>query len=320
MAPARTPYRTPKSLSLFPAPIIPYLELMRLPKPGGLYAFYFPYIIGLLHASTLTHYPPTTLLTIAALLFPWTVFLRGAVCTINDVLDADFDRRVARCRNRPVARGAVSPTQGYIWFITQTAVCAAIVTRLPNAAAVAPHAAFIVVALSVYPLAKRVTDFPQVILSVPLTWAIFMACATADLHMSALEKRFFKSTVALAAAVAVWMWVYDTVYAYQDLSDDIKAGVRSMAVRYQDSVQLVAVLGTLQVALLVAAGVDGGLGWPFFVGGVGGNALILVAMAKTVDVQRPETCAWWFLYGGLLVGGSLGLGLGGEYVLRFGEY
>lgn len=108
---------------------------MRLEKPGGLYGFYFVYLIGIGYAASIAEPLPSPVfvLSTSATLLAWNV-LRGAVCiqyTINDNLDRGYDRQVARCRTRPIARGAVTPTEGYVWFVAQSFIAAAIVKQQP---------------------------------------------------------------------------------------------------------------------------------------------------------------------------------------------
>ena len=108
----------------------------------------------------------------------------------------------------------------------------------------------------------------------------------------------------------------DYVNACQDTADDVKAGVRSMAVRYSNTFAFISVLSTAQVLCLIAAGVLGGMSPVYFVVACGGNAAMLATMAKTVDRARPKLCAWWFLRGSILVGGATVTGLFGEYLMR----
>ena len=108
------PYSGPTTgfLSHLPKPSIPYAQLMRLDRPAGLYAFYFPYLIGLLYAACLaspSHPPPLDTLKLALLLLPFNILLRGAACTWNDTLDQRFDRRVARCNTSPLGDDGESP-------------------------------------------------------------------------------------------------------------------------------------------------------------------------------------------------------------------
>ena len=108
-------YRVPPSLSVLPASWIPYAELMRLDRPAGFFAFYWHYIIGLAFAACVSPEKLTlvNLLGHASYFAIWVILLRGTVCTINDILDQDFDRQVARTRYRPIARNAVSTAKAW---------------------------------------------------------------------------------------------------------------------------------------------------------------------------------------------------------------
>ncbi|MCJ1263256.1 Para-hydroxybenzoate--polyprenyltransferase, mitochondrial precursor (PHB:polyprenyltransferase) [Lobaria immixta] len=318
------PWTPPQNgfLSILPPSWVPYVELMRLEKPGGLYGFYFVYLIGIGYAASIAEPIPSPafVLSTSAILLAWNVFLRGAVCTINDNLDREFDRQVARCRTRPIARGAVTPIEGYVWFVIQSLVAAAIVTQLPFSAQCFHHAIPIHFLLSVYPLAKRVTDFPQVVLSVPLAWGVFMSCSAIGIDPMTMQTGgIAAATTCLFVSQAIWIITLDYVNACQDTVDDIKAGVRSMAVRYQNTFAFISVLSTTQVSLMVAAGLLGGMSPIYFIVACGGNTVMLVAMASTVNRSRPDVCAWWFLRGSILVGGTTVVGLFGEYFSRFND-
>lgn len=311
-------YKPPQKgvLSILPVAWVPYAELMRIEKPGGLYGFYLPYLIGLSYAACISQpvISPAFVLYTGGLLLVWNVVLRGAACTINDKLDRDFDRQVARCRLRPIARGAVTPTQGHIFYGVETLVGAAIVTQLPHAADCFFHAVPILALLSLYPLAKRVTDFPQVVLSVPLAWGILMACSALGVDAFTMPTAVAGATSCLIASNMLWIIMLDYVNACQDSTDDIKAGVRSMAVRYQNTTAFISVLSTLQVSLLISTGILADLSSTYFTVACGGNAVLLALMAATVNRKRPDICAWWFLRGSLLVGGATVLGLSCEYL------
>lgn len=314
------PYKPPQKgvLSTLPASWVPYAELMRIEKPGGLYGFYFPYLIGLGYAACISQpvISPSFVLYTGGILLVWNVVLRGAACTINDNLDREFDRQVARCRLRPIARGAVTPTQGHTFYAIEAVVGGAIVTQLPHAADCFMHAVPILALLSLYPLAKRVTDFPQVVLSVPLAWGILMSCSALDVDVFTASSAMTGATSCLIASNMVWIIILDYVNACQDSTDDVKAGVRSMAVRYQNTTAFISVLSTFQVSLMIATGVLADLSSTYFTVACGGNAVLLTLMAATVNRKHPDICAWWFLRGSLLVGGATVLGLFGEYLKK----
>ncbi|KAI4154614.1 MAG: hypothetical protein LQ340_001560 [Diploschistes diacapsis] len=309
-------------LSILPRSWVPYAELMRIEKPGGLWGFYFPYLIGLGYAACIhPALEPTTILTTGGLLLAWNVILRGAACTINDNFDRDYDRQVARCRNRPIARGAVKPLQGHVFYAGQTMIAAGTVALLPHAADCFHHAPAILFLLSIYPLAKRVTDFPQLVLCIPLAWGILMSCSALGVDPFTVQQgTMAAATWSLVASNALWLMMLDYVNACQDTIDDLKAGVRSMAVRYQNTAKFITVLGIAQTSLMLTAGYLAGLGPIYFIISCGGNASFIAWMAQTVDRTRPETCAWWFKNGSLIVGGVSVAGLFGEYTWnRFEE-
>ncbi|KAJ5459519.1 UbiA prenyltransferase family-domain-containing protein [Penicillium daleae] len=111
------PYTDPTTgiLSMLPSSWVHYAQLMRLELPGGFYAFYFLYIIGILYAACIAPQTPspTKLLSLAAIMMPFNILLRGVACSWNDNVDQEFDRQVVRCRHRPVARGAVTTIQAH---------------------------------------------------------------------------------------------------------------------------------------------------------------------------------------------------------------
>ncbi|KAL1980166.1 hypothetical protein VTN96DRAFT_4597 [Rasamsonia emersonii] len=303
-------------LSVLPPSWVPYAELMRIEKPGGLYGFYFPYLIGLSYAACIAQpvISPAFLASTSAAFLVWNVFLRGAACVINDNFDREFDRQVARCQLRPIARGAVTPLQGHVFYWALTAIGAGLVSQFPHATQCFWHAIPIHALVSLYPLAKRWTDFPQVVLSIPLSWAVFMSCSALGVEPFTMQDTALAlATTSLAASQAVWIVIFDYVNACQDTVDDIKAGVRSMAVRYRDTFAFISVLGTAQVGLLVAAGWLAGLSPVYYTVACGGNALWLAIMAKTVNRAKPHISAWWFAWGSLIVGGTTVAGLLAEY-------
>ncbi|PHH84501.1 hypothetical protein CDD83_1848 [Cordyceps sp. RAO-2017] len=288
---------------------------MRIDRPAGFYAFYLPYLTGLLYAACVvpTTPAPASLAALAALLLPFNVFLRGAACAWNDNVDQDFDRRVERCRNRPIARHAVSTAQAHIFTSALLAVVFLMLRLLPPDCT--PHMVVTVALLFVYALMKRVTHYPQVFLGVPLAWAVFFCLAA--LGLQPLGDRM-ASTLALFAAIVFWTVVYDTIYAHQDVADDEKAGVKSMAVRYRSSTKrLASALGAVQVAILALAGSWAGFGPVYFIGTVGGVAAAMAYYIYSVDLKRPESCAAWFHYQFWLVGAGFVAGFGGQYISRF---
>ncbi|KAF2799238.1 putative 4-hydroxybenzoate polyprenyl transferase [Melanomma pulvis-pyrius CBS 109.77] len=311
------PYSNPKSglLAKIPSSFIPYAQLMRLDRPAGLYAFYLPYLIGIMYAACIATITPRpqTLLGLALALLPFNIILRGAACTWNDNVDQRFDRRVERCRHRPIARGAVSTMQANIFTLIQLALGYPFTALFPRTCLL--HVLVSVVGFFVYALMKRVTYYPQVVLGFPFAWAIFFCVAA--MGMDPFHGENVTSTYALFSANVLWTVTYDTIYAHQDVADDERAGVKGMALRFKNNTKILASIVSFgQVALLALCGLCAGFSNTYFIGTVGGVAISMAYYIYDVDLMRPESCAAWFHDQFLIVGASFLAGLMGEYFIR----
>jgi 4-hydroxybenzoate polyprenyltransferase len=318
-------YKPPSTgiLSYLPTYAVPYVELMRLSKPGGYFAFLFPHVFGVLYASrTISSLPSLSpaysLSYTLPMLVVGTIFLRGAACTWNDYVDRDYDRQVSRCRNRPLARNAISPVAALAFLLVQAAIGAGVfLWPLPPACRV-PAAALTTTQL-VYPFCKRLTNYPQVFLGVSLSLGHLVGAAAAlgvDLHNSTSHSpengHAGWGILALSSAGAINTVIYDTVYGHQDLKDDLKANVKSLAVAWRANTKRnCSILAVFEIALLAAAGFLSGnnLGPGYYFGAVAGTAMILVCMLRFVDLESPESCMGWFNRTIFWTGAALCIGL-----------
>ena len=328
MSPVKTSdvpiYNVPSQglLSYSPRSWVPYIELMRLEKPIETWITYFPFLFGTLYAGCISDPipKPDALLVANLALFTIASLLHSTGCTWNDIIDRDLDRQIARCRLRPVARGAVSPRNGYILFAAQLLLCLCILwqTCKPGLG----YAALYIVQGIFYPFTKRFTVYPQIVLgfTVALGFMIgFVALGTSPVVLA--SEGSLNAILALAAlymSQVVWAVIGDTIYAYQDVEDDMKAGVKSMSVYYRHSLKpLLSTMVLIQVGFLVLAGRFMGAGMLYFVGACLGNATFLSLMVQKVDLKKPQECGWWFRNGNWLVGWTLSAGLFGEYLCRY---
>ncbi|KAF2197144.1 UbiA prenyltransferase [Delitschia confertaspora ATCC 74209] len=316
-------------LSRIPASWVPYGELMRIDKPTGIFLFYFPHLFGTLYAGLLpgsSQGSPMDLLFTNGILFFGTVFSRAAACAWNDILDREYDRQVLRCRLRPLARGAISLTQALGFTFFMTIVCVGFISALPLDFAKAAFPSITLLVL--YPLAKRFTDFPQLVLGIQIALSFFLGIIATGYDFSTFFERTNatqrnSSLIAMIffyAANVCWTVVYDTVYAQQDVKDDAKAGVKSMAVRYRNNARgLLVAVALLQVGFLAATGFYESLGISYFSLSCGGTTSAMVWMILTLDLNSPAECMWWFKNGCWLVGLSITGGLGYANLLASGR-
>ncbi|MCJ1402816.1 Para-hydroxybenzoate--polyprenyltransferase, mitochondrial precursor (PHB:polyprenyltransferase) [Xylographa trunciseda] len=298
--------------SIIPPSWLPYIQLSRLDRPTGIYLFYFPFLFGSLLAGSVSPITPSTLLTSNLLFLALCTIWRGAACTWNDALDADFDRQVARTRSRPIARGAVTVTQAHLYTAAQTLLGLALALQLPPRALVIGAPWLVLVVL--YPLAKRVTNYPQAVVGFVMAWGSLWSCTS-------LSTAFMRvggpmaSMLCLFASNYFWAMLYDGIYAHQDVKDDKVAGVKSIAVVFQGQKGLLYGLGVVQVGLLAGCGWAAGAGWAMG-GGVVLTAVTLVVMVWRVDLEEPKSCLWWFKNGCWFTGAAVSSGLLGEYLLK----
>jgi 4-hydroxybenzoate polyprenyltransferase len=267
---------------------VPFAELIRLEQPHGNYMCYFPHAVGLLYASAVqsTPVPLSTLGHRACIFAIWTFFLRGAGCAWNDIVDQDLDRKTARCRNRPVARGAVSTTEGVVFALALTALGLASLQPLPRECSYV--ALGTIVLAIIYPFGKRFTHFAQVILGSTLASTISLAAYSVGLP--ALSASYVTPTLCLSAAIMLLVVFYDVVYARRDTADDLKSGVKGMAVRFRNHLEgLFAVITISIVGLLMTLGTSVGMGQFYYMFSIAGLALWLVLMVALTHWQLLES-------------------------------
>ena len=165
--------------------------------------------------------PELSLLLQRKLLFMiGSLLLRGAACSWNDTLDADYDRQVARCRHRPVARGAVSPLAAHLLTLAQSAVGVAILSQLPRTYRV--PAILLTTTTAFYPLRRRVTHYPQVVLGCSLALGHIVGAAGMGLDIQHQNPYTTAGMGFLYLSNVLDAVIYGAVYAHQDLKDDLK--------------------------------------------------------------------------------------------------
>jgi len=282
---------------LMPRAAVPYARLMRADRPIGTWLLLFPCWWGAaLAASPLPDWRMLLIFAIGAFV------MRGAGCTYNDIVDRDFDARVARTADRPIPSGAVSVKQALVFLVAQLLIGFLVLVTF-NPFSILIGVASLVLVFT-YPLMKRVTWWPQFFLGLTFNWGALMGWSgtTGSLAMPALL---------LYAGAIAWTLGYDTIYAHQDKEDDALVGVKSSARRLGAGTKpALWVFYALAVALFGAAGWSVGLAWPFWIA-LAALALQLGWQIVAVDIDSPSDCLakfrsnrWtgWLLFFGIAAG------------------
>ena len=186
-----------------------FLILGRYNYPIGAFLLMFPCFWGTFYRIN----PAENLIEIIVLFFIGSFVMRGAGCCINDFFDRELDRKVSRTKNRPLASGLLNIKDFSIFLCIQLVIGLAVVVNF-NFKTI--FFSFLIIPLVlIYPLMKRVTNFPKFFLGLVFNWGIligyFSQSNTLDLGITFLFLGGFFFTIA-----------YDTIYAFQDLKDDKK--------------------------------------------------------------------------------------------------
>ena len=231
-----------------PRAAIPYARLMRADRPIGTWLLLFPCWWGLALASP--GRPSAVLIAIFAL---GAFVMRGAGCTYNDIVDREFDGRVARTADRPIPSGAVSVRQAILLLLALLLIGFAILLTF-NAYSIALGVASLLLVFT-YPLMKRVTWWPQFFLGLAFNWGALMG-------WSAVRGELGTPALLLYAAGIAWTLGYDTIYAHQDKEDDALIGVKSSARRLGANTKpALWLFYAATTVLLLASGWTAGLAW-----------------------------------------------------------
>lgn len=293
-------------LSKLPEKMIPYAELMRLEKPIGTLLLLVPSFWGITMAAYSIAAPLTTTLSAVALFSIGAVVMRGAGCTINDIWDRDLDNQVARTMERPITSRRVSVPQAVTFLAGQCFVGLVVLLSLPFECFYAGALSLPFVAT--YPLFKRFTYYPQACLSICFAWGTMLGfpAVGAPFNWAVILPLFFSKFC--------WSMLYDTVYAHQDKMYDIKAGIKSTALKWGDkSKPILNALGAVQTASFVTAGFMNSMGPCFYLGSAWGFSRMLYKLNK-VDLDNPKECGAFFL-DNIKNGYILWLGMLADYFL-----
>lgn len=231
------------------ARIRPFIQLCRFHRPIGIWLLMLPCWWGVSLVS-----PPLHLWDLF-LFFIGASSMRAAGCVVNDLTDQKFDSAVERTRSRPLITGEVTQFQAILCFSFLCFVGLGVFYFLTFEAKMASLMAFCL--LLIYPWMKRITHWPQLVLGLAFNSGVLIAWAHAGKSFSDFLPWLFFGVGIL------WTLLYDTVYAFQDIQDDLKIGVKSTAILFQAAPKsLPYVCLILMASALISAGIL--KGWSFY--------------------------------------------------------
>ena len=208
-----------------PVALIPYAQLMRLDRPMPMWLLLLPcwWSLTLAQISLGGGRPD---LWKGFLFLVGSIVMRGAGCTLNDIVDRDIDNKVERTRLRPLPAGRISLRSAFVFLGVQLLLGLVILLQFNYLTIVTAIASLAIVA--VYPFMKRITYWPQAVLGLAFNWG-------ALLGWTAIHNALSYAALALYLGGIMWTLAYDTIYAHQDKDDDALIGVKSTALKFGDA-------------------------------------------------------------------------------------
>ena len=201
-----------------------FVELTRLKKPIGFMLLFWPCAWGLTMVydfnSSLSNY-----FFFILLFFAGSVLMRSAGCIVNDIVDKNFDKKVERTKNRPIASGKVSVKLALIYSMV---LCGLAFLVLINFNKFTIYMALFSMPLAfTYPLMKRITYWPQLFLGITFNYGLVLAWISVSNEISLAPIIFYTGAI-------FWTLGYDTIYGFQDIKDDEIIGVKSNSIKFKN--------------------------------------------------------------------------------------
>ena len=258
-----------------------FIELTRLKKPIGYMLLFWPCAWGLTLAydfnENLNFY-----FFYLILFFLGSIFMRSAGCIVNDILDKEFDAKVFRTKNRPIASGKVSIKLGILYSIL---LCFLALLVLLNF-----NLFTIILALGsmplafTYPLMKRFTYWPQLFLGITFNYGLILGWTAVNGKLEIIPILFYIGAI-------FWTLGYDTIYGYQDIKDDEIIGLKSTSIKFKGKAkEFLFVCYAFVIIFFIVGGFKMNFHFSYYI-------LILIPLVhlflyqiKKFDLNNPSSC------------------------------
>jgi len=205
-----------------------FIELTRLNKPIGFMLLFWPCSWGLAFAYSLSQ-NASLFIYYLFLFFLGSILMRSAGCIVNDLVDKDFDIKVQRTKNRPIASKKISIKKSLLYVIILCFLAFIVLIQF-NLLTVCLGIGSMIPAF-LYPYMKRITYWPQLFLGITFNWGIIMAWTATNNGISI-------EIILLYLSAIFWTLGYDTIYGAQDMSDDEIIGLKSTSIKFKKNIQL----------------------------------------------------------------------------------
>src|SRR6056300_704073 len=202
-----------------------FIDLTRLRKPIGYMLLFWPCAWGLTLAYDFSDNFESYFFYLL-FFFLGAVLMRSAGCIVNDILDKEFDKKVSRTKNRPIASGKVS-IKVAIFYASILCLLALFVLLNFNHFTIILALGSMPLAFT-YPLMKRYTYWPQLFLGITFNYGLLLGWTSINNELSAIPLFLYFGAI-------FWTLGYDTIYGFQDIKDDEIIGLKSTAIKFKSN-------------------------------------------------------------------------------------
>jgi 4-hydroxybenzoate polyprenyltransferase len=205
-----------------------FIDLIRLKKPIGFMLLFWPCAWGLTVAYDFSG-EKITYFFYLFLFLSGAVLMRSAGCIINDIADKEYDKKVSRTKNRPIANGKISVKRGFFYSSVLCLIALVVLLQFNNFT--------ILLALGsmplafTYPLMKRYTYWPQLFLGITFNYGLILGWTSITNEINLIPIIFYFGAI-------FWTLGFDTVYGFQDINDDEIIGLKSTSIKFKDNSKL----------------------------------------------------------------------------------
>ena len=258
-----------------------FIELTRLNRPIGYMLLFWPCLWGLSIA-----YDFNSGLEIfyfySFLFLMGSILMRSAGCIVNDIVDRNFDKKVERTKDRPIASGKVSVKLGIIYSIV---LCGLAFLVLINFNVFTISMALLSMPLAfTYPLMKRFTYWPQLFLGITFNYGLVLAWISTNNSISLVPIMFYIGAI-------FWTLGYDTIYGFQDIKDDEIIGVKSTSIKFKNNPKLFISLCYLFFFIsLIIVGILMNFKIFYFITLIVTFLHLIIYQIKNLNVEDPHQC------------------------------
>jgi len=209
------------------------------------------------------------------------ILMRSAGCIINDIVDSDFDKKVERTKNRPIASGKISKTKAFIYAMVLCGFAFLVLIQFNNftilMALLSMPMAF------TYPLMKRFTYWPQLFLGITFNYGLVLAWISITNEISIVPILFYFGAI-------FWTLGYDTIYGFQDIKDDEIIGVKSASIKFKNEPKKILFFSYfifLTSLFLVGILMNFKMQYYLF---LSVPSIYLILQIKKLDISLPKVC------------------------------